>query len=603
MPIFSKDSLETLRQRIDLVDLLGSHIDLKKAGASYKALCPFHDEKSPSFMVQKGDSHYHCFGCGAHGDAITFLMTHLKMNFSDAVEHLAQRYHVVLEHVEGSGDKKGPNKAVLKEALEQASRFYQFMLLHTEEGHAALTYLIRRGLDIEFVKQFQIGLAPKAPGLLRKAMHAKFIKDETLHEVGLIAPGKESGWRDFFYDRITFPICDATGAVIGFSARKYKEDTFGGKYVNTPETPLFKKSRVLFGLHFSRRRIAKERKAIIVEGQIDALRLIQAGFNITVAGQGTAFGEGHVRELIHLGINQVFLALDSDDAGQEGISKIGNLFQKEGVEVRVVKLLPGYDPDLFLREYGTAAFLKLLEDSTDYLAFLVKHESRRLNVDSPAGKNELVLSIAERIRSWNQPLMVHESLRRLAHLLQVPENMIGVDQGHSPNVYIKKSASAGLHTIDPDRILETDFLRWLFVMGDQHAHYIEWAKLNIAPEAIKVPLCRCLYQTYIEAAEQQRPRDLLSLAAQVEDAEVQVLLGEIVQKKINKDRAEPLYIETLQKILDRNWMQWREELKMKIQSGQCSDDEAMTLAKEFERIKRSPPKVKITEVVHAPDVL
>ncbi len=599
MPTFSKESLETLRQRIDLVDVLSSHIELKKAGASYKALCPFHDEKSPSFMVQKGDTHYHCFGCGAHGDAISFLMTHLKMSFSDAVENLAQRYHVVLEHVEGSTDKKGPNKAVLKEALEQACRFYHFMLLHTEEGHQALTYLMRRGLSLEFVRQFQVGLAPKAPGLLRKAMHAKFIKDETLAEVGLIAPGKESGWRDFFYDRITFPIRDAGGAVIGFSARKYKEETFGGKYVNTPETPLFKKSRVLFGLNFSRRRIAKERKAIIVEGQIDALRLIQAGFNITVAGQGTAFGEGHVKELIHLGINQVFLALDADDAGQEAISKIGNLFQKEGIEVRVVKLLPGYDPDLFLREHGADAFLKLLVESVDYLTFLVKHEARRLDMESPAGKNELVQSIAERIRAWNQPLMVHESLRKLAHLTQVPESLIGVDQANTPNLYIKKSASAGLHTINPDRILETDFLRWLLVMGSIQPHYINWARENIALDALHVPVCRGFYQTYLEAVDQQGPRDLLSLAAQLEDSEGQVLIEEMVQKKINRDRAEPLYIETLQKILDRNCMQKSEEIKMKIHSGQCSDDEAIALAKQMNEIKRNPPKV----VLNASDVL
>src|SRR5262249_1487277 len=157
-------------------------------------------------------------------------------------------------------------------------------------------------------------------------------------------------------ERITFPICDAAGAVIGFSARKYLETTFGGKYINTPETPLFKKSRVLFGLNFSRRRIAKEKKAIIVEGQIDALRLIKAGFNLTVAGQGTAFGEGHVKELLNLGVSEVFLALDGDEAGREATHKIGNLFQKEGIEVRVVNLPGKSDPDTFLKEKGPEAF-------------------------------------------------------------------------------------------------------------------------------------------------------------------------------------------------------------------------------------------------------
>ncbi len=157
--------------------------------------------------------------------------------------------------------------------------------------------------------------------------------------------------------------------MIGFSARKYKEETFGGKYVNTPETPLFKKSRVLFGLNYSRKRIAKERSAIIVEGQIDALRLIAEGFNCTVAGQGTAFGEGHVKELLNLGLNQVYLCLDSDPAGQEAASKIGNLFQKEGVEVKVATLPAGHDPDSFIRQNGLEGMICLLENSIDYLSY------------------------------------------------------------------------------------------------------------------------------------------------------------------------------------------------------------------------------------------
>lgn len=303
MVLFSKDSLETLKQRIDLVEVMSAHVDFKKSGSAYKALCPFHDEKTPSFMIQKGDSHYHCFGCGAHGDAIQFLMSHQKMSFIEAVESLAQRFHVHLEKLEDKEEQKGPSKALMKEALNFAAQFYHHALLHTAEGHEALQYLYKRGLDLDFIRHFQIGLAPKAhPGLLRKVMQAKSIYPDVLLEAGLLGEGRDGNFRDFFSDRIMFPIHHHTGGVIGFSARKYKEDTFGGKYVNTPETPLFKKSKVLFGLNYCRRRIAKERKAIVVEGQIDALRLIHAGFNITVAGQGTAFGEGHVKELMTLKI-------------------------------------------------------------------------------------------------------------------------------------------------------------------------------------------------------------------------------------------------------------------------------------------------------------
>jgi DNA primase len=593
MPIYSKDSLETLRQRIDLVDLLTSHLDLKKAGASYKGLCPFHDEKSPSFMVQKGDKHYHCFGCGAHGDAIQFLMAHQKLNFFEAVENLAQRFHVTLDVVEGSDENKGPNKSLLKEALDHANRFYHFMLLHTPEGQVALNYLYERGLDLEFIIHFQIGYAPRASGMLRKTLHAKFVKDETMMEAGLLTQSKEGGsYRDFFSDRITFPIRDSMGAVIGFSARKYKEETTGGKYVNTQETALFKKSRVLFGLNYCRRRIAKERKALVVEGQIDALRLIQAGFNITVAGQGTAFGEGHVRELITLGVTQVFLALDGDEAGQQATLKIGNLFQKDGVEVHIVQLPKGTDPDAFLRTHGTEGFMQLLETSIDYLTFLVRFKERNLNMDSPAGKNQLVQEIAQQIRAWDHSLMVHESLRRLAHLTNVPEEIIGVGQEHSPNIYIKKSASVSIEAINPDRIMESDLLRWLLLLGETQPKFVDRARLNLKPEQLSDPTCRNIYQTYMESHEKNLPCDLLSLAARLENSEGQQVISDLLHKKVNAEKAEAQFAETIQQILNRNWMQEREAIKVKIHSGQYSDDDALELAKQFEELRKTIPLYK-----------
>jgi DNA primase len=594
MPIFNKESLESLRQRVNLVEVLSSYVELKRSGTSYKGLCPFHDEKSPSFVVQRGDTHYHCFGCGAHGDAIQFLMTHQKMSFSEAVESLAQRFHVHLQSVDEREEKKGPSKTLMKEALEYACQFFHFCLLHTDEGHEALQYLYGRGLDLEFIEHFRVGLAPKMAGMLRKAMQAKDVRDDILVGAGLLTSTKEGQWRDFFFGRIIFPIHHHSGEVIGFSGRKYKEDTFGGKYVNTPETDLFKKSRILFGLNYSRKRIAKERKAIIVEGQIDTLRLIQEGFNFTVAGQGTAFGEGHVKELVNLGVSQVFLALDSDKAGQEATGKIGHLFQKEGIEVQVVPLPDGQDPDSFLRERGPQALLQLIENSSDYLTFLVKHLSSDLNLNSPAAKNELIQNAAKLIREWDHPVMVHETLRKLAHMMKVPEEFIGIGREHVPNVYIKRSASIGMQTIDPDRILETDLLRWLLLMGQEQQRLIDLVRANLKKEDFRVFICQKIFEIYCGNDENQRPCDLLSLAIDLDDAEGQLVLSDIVQKKVNRERAEQQLIETIQKILDRNWMQKREEIKIRIQSSQCSDQEALELAKKFDELKRNPPSVMVT---------
>src|SRR5579872_3312400 len=225
MPIYKQESLEQLRQRIDLAEVLSSHLQMQRAGTAYKALCPFHDEKTPSFMVQKGDSHYHCFGCGAHGDAIAFLMGHLKMGFAEAVESLAERFQVTLEKTEEQDTPKGPSKALLKQALEKACRFYHFSLLYADEGREALHYLFERGITLDFIRFFQVGFAPKTPEVLRRTLHAEGVSDEILEQAGLLSITQTGRKREFFSERITFPIRDSGGAVIGFSARKIKEET------------------------------------------------------------------------------------------------------------------------------------------------------------------------------------------------------------------------------------------------------------------------------------------------------------------------------------------------------------------------------------------
>ena len=586
MPFFTKDSLETLRQKIDLVELLSSRIDLKRMGSSYKALCPFHDEKSPSFVVQKGDTHYHCYGCGAHGDAIAFLMEYQKITFVDAVEMLAQIFHVHLEQEEGGMKNQGSSKALLKKLMLQACEYYQFLLFHTLDGHEALQYLYGRGLDLNFIRHFQIGLSPRRGNEFRKFMHSKKNSDALLEEAGLITPSNKGGWRDFFCDRITFPIHSATGEIIAFSARKYRKETFGGKYVNSPETFLFKKNRTLFSLHLCRRRIAKERKAIIVEGQIDALRLIYHGFDIAVAGQGTAFGEGHVKELVNLGVNIVYLALDADEAGKEAARKIGHLFQKIGIEVYVLELPFGSDPDSILNERGPKEFMRLLENSCDYLTFLVDNLGRQIDIDSPAGKSELVEFIAKKIREWDSPLMVHESLRKLARLVNVPEDTVGIGVQNISHFYVKKFGNISQADVDPNRVLEADFLRWLILLGETHPHFVETAKLNLSIEDLQVLVCQRVYQAYLKSFENEQTLDLLSLMIDIDNKEGQEFISEIFEKKVNKEKAEENFYESIQKILDRNVMCKREEIKAKIQGGRFNDEETLKLAKDFAELKR-----------------
>lgn len=579
MALFTKESLELLRSRIDLVEVLSPYIQLKRQGTVYKALCPFHEEKTPSFMVKVHDTHYHCFGCGAHGDAIQFLMTHLRMGFAESVELLAEKFHVPLEAGESSEQTLFP-RSMIREALSSAMQFFHLYLLHTPEGHEALEYLYQRGLDLSFLRTFQFGLAPKDSDLFVAAMQAQNISLEAMREAGLFA---QSG-RPLFFDRIVIPIQDALGSVIGFSARKFRTQATGPKYLNTPETMLFKKSKVLFGLHASRKRIAKERRVLVVEGQIDALRLVFAGFDWVVAGQGTAFGEGHVQELLQLGVREVYLALDGDLAGQEAAAKIGHLFQKEGVDVKVVPLQEGKDPDLVLREEGVQGWDALLAQSVDYLTFLLRHTSRTLNIQTPAGKNEWVQGLVQRIRDWNHPLMVYESLKRLAKMTSTPEELLGIGKAPLPVPIMDRNVSSTGVEVDPERILEADLLRWLLLMGESQPELITLAARNVKLEQFRVPVARALFARYLSAEQ----KDLLSLSMDVEE---QRFVSEIFQKRVNREKAKECMIATLQKMLERSWLAEREGIKRKIAAGGLTDEAMLALAKEFDELKRNKPIV------------
>lgn len=589
MAVFSKESLESLRQKVDLVEVVSPYVKLKKTGASYKAVCPFHNEKSPSFHIQSGDTHYHCFGCGAHGDAIAFLMNHLKIEFSEAVEMLAEKFGVTLAYKEREAKEKGVDTALLKRALNQASDFYHFHLLYTDEGQRALHYLYKRGLDLDFIKNFAVGFSPKEESVSLAFFRESGLQEKVLIDTGLVKQTENGRMRPFFTNRIMFPIHDNSENVIGFSARKIDESTFGGKYINTPETPLFKKSKVLFGLNYSRKRIAKERKVILVEGQIDALRLIHEGLNMVVASQGTAFGENHVDIIHKLGVNHVYLAFDGDLAGQEAIIKVGQLFQIKGIEVSILALQEDDDPDSIIQKEGVEGFLQYIKHPIEFIPFIVNHFSKTINVATPAGKNELVQKIVSYIRAWNHPVMIHEGLRKLAELLKVPEALIEKEEFSLPPE--KKTFTS--FAIDVVRILETDLLRWLFLAGKKHPEIVEMTKKNLTPDDFFDTAAKKLFILLLENLTNNEPLELLSLAPHMTSDEHK-LLELIHQKKVNGNKAKEGIIEVIQKILERNWMHKREEIKKQMENRSLSESALSNLIKEFDELKKNPPKVLLS---------
>lgn len=583
MPKYTKQSLEELKSRIDLVDVIGSHIDLKRMGTSYKALCPFHDEKSPSFVVQKGAVHYHCFGCNAHGDAIAFLMEHLGYSFTDAIESLAERYQVTLEkEASGSASSSGPSFTVMKEALANVAQFYHFILLRTEAGKKALSYLNARGLDLEFIKAFQIGYSPDHPSLFQEAMQKLKITKDVLKSVGVVS--SSGGPKDLFSGRLVFPVCDAMGRVIGFSARKINEDQPGGKYINTPKTPLFIKSKILFGLNYSRRRMIKEKRALIVEGQIDALALIYQGFDFVIATLGTAFGESHVEELKKLGIKEVYLAMDGDGAGRVAAYKAGHLLQAGSVAAKVCKLKEGEDPDTLLRLEGSQAFERLIDEADDFITFAL--QMKGTFEKGPTEKVQAVLELAEEVRAWNDPVLTYETLKVLAEKAQLPHHLL---EKKAPK---RKVALKSMQVEPKEQIngADEDVIYWLIHSNASPREFFELAKSNLKEKDFESLSSRLLYQKCLELYAKAGGLDLIDLCSELSD-ELSSVIDRLSQKRVNRGKAKELFRKATLKLKERSWLKEREEIKRRIQSGTCEESELLELLKSFDQIKNAPPKL------------
>lgn len=584
--MYTKPCIESLKDAVDIVDLIGSFVQLKGSGNVHKGLCPFHQEKSPSFTVSRATSHYHCFGCGAHGDPIAFMMNYQHLTFVESIELLASKYNVTLEE-ENSKGPAGPSKSAGRIANHKLAQFFTEYLLFADEATAARDYLFDRGMDLDFIKLFSVGLWPSSFELFARTCDKIGITPQQRDELGLHSNG-----RPLLPGRIVFPIKDRLGHYVGFSGRKYREEAGGPKYINTPETYLFKKSHILYGLDVARKRIAKEKKALLVEGQIDALRLIQEGFTSTVSGQGTAFTEDMRKILVDLGVETMYLALDGDAAGRAATEKIGNMFQKVGVEVLVVPFSEQEDPDIVLKSEGPEGMLTRIQRAESYLSFIVSEKTKSVNLRSPAEKNQVVLKLAEQISAWDHPLMVHESLRRLADLTGVPEQLLGLkEQVTMRTLYLARGKTDTRVAIDPNRVLETDLLRWLFFSGEHEEAVQNIIFNNISEEHFTIEECRRIFSHFKMRVESEEETDLLSFGASLPNEDDQLFLSELTARKVNAEKSVEGAEAAVLKLLERKWFTEREVIRVKLQNAHLPEYEALTLAKAFDELKKNPPEV------------
>jgi len=423
--VIPSETIEQIAAANDIVEVIGSYFPIKRAGANFKALCPFHQEKTPSFHVSPQRQTFHCFGCGVGGSVFRFVMEYEHVDFPSAVRKLAARVGIPIVEERGSADEDRQHEArrtLLKLHAEAADWFHE-NLLKTQFAGAAREYLKSRGIDKAVAKNWQLGFAPDSwDAFLKWAVDRGYSRNQLLQS-GLVKPRDEERPGNEVYDRfrgrIIFPICNDVGEVIAFSGRSLESDPQVAKYLNSPETPLFQKGRVLFGLHRTKRPLIEANCAIVCEGQLDLISLFEAGIQNVVAPQGTAFTEYQARILKRF-VDEVVLCFDADRAGQKAAEHSLDALLQNDLIVRVVEMPPGQDPDSLIRRDGKEEFEKRIAAAREFFDYWIDREVGAVDLSSLSAKTQLARRLADTVSKVRDPLIRGEVSNKVSARLGVP---------------------------------------------------------------------------------------------------------------------------------------------------------------------------------------
>lgn len=424
MGMIPRETIERILEATDIVDLIGGYFPLKRSGSDFKINCPFHGEKTPSFNINPARQRYKCFGCDASGSALNFLMEYENLPFVDAVRKLADRagIQIIEEASDPESDRKRRKISRLKELNNKSARFFHEQLLKSPDAAHAREYLKSRGFGKETAQKWLIGWAPRNSNLFLQMARENSFNGREILQAGLGGlkdkNNPRSGLWVKFYDQITFPIHNDVDDVVGFSARILREDDKRGKYINTNETPLFNKSKLLFALNKARRPMGKEKFALLCEGQVDAIVLHESGFENTIAPLGTAFTEQHAR-MIKRYTDRVVLCYDGDNAGLAAADKTFKQLTAQGLPVRLMHLPDGDDPDTFVKKYGAEAFQKLLGSAKEYFDAKLDKELKGIDLSSAAEKTKLLQELAKSVCVMDDDLLRDATIQNLAIRLRL----------------------------------------------------------------------------------------------------------------------------------------------------------------------------------------
>lgn len=499
MPIYSSEVIEEVVSRNDIVDVISGYIKLKKSGSSYVGLCPFHNEKSPSFSVSGTKQMYHCFGCGVGGNVITFVMEYENYTFPEAVKMLADRAGIALPVMEYSGEDRRERdiKTKLLEINKIAATFY-YHQLKSPAGQSGLDYLKKRQLSDKTINTFGLGYAPQLTGDLYRMLKEKGYDDELLKESGLFT--YEKGIREKFWNRVIFPIMDINNKVIGFGGRVMGDGK--PKYLNSPETKLFDKSKNLYGLNVARS--SRKNNLIICEGYMDVISMHQAGFNQAVASLGTALTPGHAR-LMKRYTDNVLITYDSDEAGVKAALRAIPILKEAGLSTKVINMRPYKDPDEFIKALGTEAFQERIDKAENSFMYEIGIIEKNYNRSDPESETAFEREVANKLVQFSEKLERDNYMKAVCRQFMIPEDgmremviRIGSQGGIIPRQTqpLRRMEPARKKKEDGIRQAEKILLTWMIEDGDIYDKVSEYIQPDDFIDPLFKDVASKVYEQY-----------------------------------------------------------------------------------------------------------
>jgi DNA primase len=591
--LVSPATLEQIRAASDIVDVISAAVPLKRAGASFVALCPFHREKSPSFHVNPRKQTFHCFGCGKGGDVFTFIKDYESLDFMEAVKRLAERARIPLQF---DSDPKYQEKQFLKDKLfdihEQITQRWHGALLNEAGGQKAREYLEQRGVTHEAIKQFRLGYSPHEWDDSVNWAKAKGIDLGLMEQSGIVVRKEETNnYYGRFRDRLMFPICDEQGRVIGFSGRVLPGDDDPRKYVNSPETPLFTKSRVMFGLDKSKRALLEKQFAIICEGQLDLISCYMAGVQNVVAPQGTALTQEHTRILKRY-VSEVVLCFDSDEAGQKAAVRVLDDVLGSGLAVRVATVPPPDDPDTFIKKHGGGAFAELIEKAEGFFDYYLGRLCRINDIRSDKGQKAVLIAMAEAVQKTNDPTLFDKYAQRTAARL-------GVNALNALQVFKNSKSRPSSPRRDDFEGEEAPDLSWrpnaqefwLLKILLQDDETLNWTRAHLDEGWIQNSHVREIVSRRLACSENGECTQPAAILSELESPQARSLITEALAEERNIPKPEQQLIEITTRLRNQFIDKKLAGLMQQISVPGIPDSESIRLLteqKQLQQLKRSP---------------